>query len=111
MGDFISQKYTRNTVNDLKNELDILKQNLVEKNAEKSKEQIETINNKWDEFHTKLAYYIEHNELEKVETGFISSTSLIDTQEYDLAINEIDKTVFLLEHIEDRYTFNLENIL
>ena len=68
------------------------------------------VKSKWEDSHNKLAYYIEHNELEKVETELTGVESNIDVSEYEESINNLDKSVFLLKHIEDRYAFNLENI-
>ena len=60
--------------------------------------------------HDKLAYFIEHDELEKVETDLVSIKSYIETQEYEQAVGELDKGAFVLKHIEDKYAFNLQNI-
>lgn len=110
IGDFITQNYTKNSIEDLTNELDILKQNLIHKENKQAKERIEQISKKWEEKHSKLAYYIEHDELEKVETYFTSCKSLTQTENNDLAISELEKTTFVLDHITDKYSFNLENI-
>lgn len=64
----------------------------------------------WQERHDKLAIYIEHDELEKFENNLESFKSYINTRIYDEATNEIDKGIFILEHIEDKYAFNIQNI-
>ncbi len=110
IGDIITQNYTKNTVNYITGELENLKQSLLEKSNEKANEEIEKIDNKWNEVHDKLAYYIEHDELEKVETNFTACKSLAKTGEYDQAISELEKTVFVLDHITDKYSFNWVNI-
>ena len=61
--------------------------------------------------HDKLSYYIEHNEIEKLETELTSLKSYVEVKEYDEAINEIDRALFLLNHIKDKYEFNLKTIL
>ena len=50
------------------------------------------------------------NELEKVETELIAIKSYIETQDYEESISELDKSVFVLKHIEDKYAFNLQNV-
>lgn len=57
-----------------------------------------------------MAYYIEHDELEKVETNLTALKSFVDSNEYVDAMSELDKSVFVLKHIEDKYAFNLQNI-
>ena len=117
IGNIITQNYTKQSVNNLSNELEELKENIGgkigENNNKENEELIEKINDitkNWEERHDKLAYYIEHNELEKVEDNLTGLSSLIKTNEYPDAIKELDKCVFILKHIEEKYAFNLENI-
>lgn len=110
VGDRITQNYTQKSIETLTNELDQLQQNLANQEAEEAQKKVEEINDKWEKMHNKLAYYIEHDELEKVETYFTACKSFIQTQNYDLAISELKKTTFVLDHITDKYSFNLENI-
>lgn len=110
IGDFITQKYTKDTVSSLIDEFGKLKQSLINASKEDSEIEVNEIEQKWDKAHDKLAYYIEHDELEKVETNLTSCKSLAETENYTLAISELEKTVFVLNHITDKYAFNLENI-
>lgn len=110
IGDIITQKYTKNTVNYITNELEILKQSLLDEAKDKADNEISKIDNKWKDAHDKLAYYIEHDELEKVETNFTACKSLTNTCEYGQAISELEKTIYVLDHITDKYSFNLVNI-
>ena len=108
--DFITQNYTKNSINYLKDELGNLRQSLEEKNDEELQDRLNKIDENIEEIHKKLAYYIEHNELEKAETDYEMCKSFTKTKNYDLAIGELDKTVFVLNHITEKYSFNLENI-
>ena len=110
IGDIITQNYTKNTVNYLTGELENLGKNLSAKDDNKAYEKISEIDNKWKKAHDKLAYYIEHDELEKVETNFTACKSLAKNGEYEQAISELEKTVYVLDHITDKYSFNLVNI-
>lgn len=76
IGDWVTQNYTKNTVDYITGELENLKQNLLEKSDDKVDEDINKIDDKWKEVYDKLAYYIEHDELEKVETNFTACKSL-----------------------------------
>lgn len=73
-------------------------------------EKKEDTNKKWNSRFEKLAYFIEHDELEKVNTNFEGMNSFIETKEFAEAINELDKSIFVLEHIHHKYAFSLENI-
>lgn len=110
IGDIVTQNYTKNTVNYITNELELLKQGLSEKSKEQADDEINKIDEKWKNAHDKLAYYIEHDELEKVETNFTACKSLASNGEYSQAISELEKTIYVLDHITDKYSFNLVNI-
>ena len=86
---------------------EINRQNLEE---EKIKNQAEEIYKQWEKRHEKLAYYIEHDEVEKVETQLITIKSDVETRNYEELISDIDEGSFILKHIEDKYAFNLQNV-
>ena len=114
IGNTITQKYTKQAVEEMTNILNGLRQEIFESkeniDVNKIEEEMENINTKWENKHEKLAYYIEHDELEKVETNFTGLKGEIEAKEYGDAMSRLDQSVFLLEHIEDKYAFNLQNI-
>ncbi len=81
-----------------------------EVNWEKVNKDIENINQNWREKFETLAYFIEHDELEKVDTNLTGLKSFVETEEATDAISELDKSVFILKHIEDKNMINLKNI-
>lgn len=115
-GNIITQKYTKQSVQSLSGELEELKKSIRTEmdndngDNEKLLEELGIIEENWTLRHDKLAYYIEHNELEKVEDNLTGLTSLVNTKEYSDAIKELDKCAFILRHIEEKYAFNLQNI-
>lgn len=109
-GDIITQKYTRKCVEELKEKLTTLKTALEEENEEQIIPKTEEIASKIAQVHNTLAYYIEHDEIEKMETNFTACKSYIYTKEYSEATAELEKTNFVLDHITDKYSFTLENI-
>ena len=110
--DYITQKYTDFAINEAISNLNEIKESLKEENVDNKKaiEDAEKKYNRWLEHHKRLAFYIEHNELEKVETNFVSGKSFIESAKYEDAISELEKTIFILQHINDKYSVNLENI-
>ena len=110
----ITQNYSVETIEELTKQLEELKQEMYQKqenvDSEKNNEKMDDIFKQWNERHDKLAYYIEHDELEKVETNLTSLKSYIKSNEYAEAVSELDKSVFVLKHIEDKYVFNLQNV-
>lgn len=115
IGNYMTQNYTKKSVKELSNKLNVLKEDIlnVEEHKitiEQAKKTMEEVKKEWEVRHDKLAYYIEHDELEKVETDLTSLNSFLEAEEYAEAISELDKGVFVLKHIEDKYAFNLENV-
>lgn len=111
-GNHATQSYTTSSVSELSSELMQLREKMTQEQKENKniQEEMETLYQQWNEKHDKLAYFIEHDELEKVETELVAIKSLIETQEFEEAISELDKSVFVLRHIEDKYAFNLQNV-
>ena len=114
LGNVITHNYTVDSVKDISEKLENLRQEAIKSPSqiedEKIEKSISEIENSWDVRHNKLAYFIEHTEIEKVENNLTSLKSFIETKNYSDAISELDKANFLLKHIEDKYAISLENI-
>ena len=111
-GNNTTQDYTKESISELSSGLLTLRGNVNQENMEDENIQKEAqeIYEHWEKRHEKLAYFIEHDELEKVETELIAIKSEVETGNYEELISAIDKSVFILKHIEDKYAFNLQNI-
>ena len=108
--DVFTQKYTRNTTSDITQIFADLKGDMLKEDKDKIDEKVKILDEKWGKKHDRLAYYIEHDELEKVDTAIVSLKSYVETDDYSSAIAELDEGTFVLEHIQKKYAFNLENI-
>ena len=111
-GNIITQNNTNKIVDEMSNNLNILKEELVKE--EKSKEQInlqmQQTREEWEKQYEELAYYIEHDELEKVETELTRLMADIEMEEYSMGIENLENCVFVLEHIKDKSAFKIVNI-
>ena len=112
IGNIITQNYTRKSVETTNAKLIELKEKLsmLSKDDEKLKEAVKDIKEDWDEKQEKLAYYIEHDELEKVETQIHLLSGEVEAKLYEDAVPEADKCMFILEHIKDKTALNVKNI-
>ena len=110
--DFKTQEYTEKTIEDTTSKLETLREELIkeDKDNEKLLKDIDNIYNEWFGYHEKLAYFIEHDELEKAETDMVALKGSVNVKEYEMAVSELDKSVYVLQHIEDKYKFELVNI-
>jgi hypothetical protein len=74
------------------------------------KQSIDRNSEKWEERYKILAFYIEHDELEKVEIELTGLSADISVEEYKHCIAELDTTMFILEHIQEKEEFHLRSI-
>lgn len=112
VGNVITQDYSVSSIENMNNQLRELKDtiNKEEKDSEDIHSKEEKIDKDWDEMFSKLAYYIEHDELEKFAKNLENIKTYTEMEDYDNATKEINEGIFILEHIEYKYSFNLQNI-
>lgn len=112
VANIFTQGYTRKTIEDLVGKLQELRQKLLEDNIDKNKieDEMKNIMSAWANYFNKLAYFIEHDELEKAETELTTLKANIEIQEYEEGVLDIDKTIFILNHIKEKFRIEIKNI-
>ena len=114
IGNAVTENYTKESIDETTQSLVILRDEIIkdekEIDFEVAKRKIDDIYEKWNQRYEKLAYYIEHDELEKVKTEITGLRGYIEKEEYSEALPELDKSVYILEHIKDKTSLNLKNI-
>lgn len=108
--DVVSNNYLKESVIELSNELNELKVQILKENKEEAQKQMLKVKEKWAEKYKALAYYIEHDELEKVETELVRLASDIDMEDYKHCINELNTSIFILEHIQKKEELDIISI-
>ena len=108
--DIITNKYTNETLGILSSELYTLKDYILKEDKENSQEQMQKIKLKWEERYKILAFYIEHDELEKVETEMVKLEADIEVEEFKHCISELETTNFILEHIQEKEEMHLRSV-
>ena len=108
----ITQNYTHKAVKLLTDKLDELVESTKKQEIDNSKRmkiafEIEKI---WEQKKSKLSYFIEHDEVEKVEINIKAILSYLESEDLVMAKTESEQAIFLLEHIKDKYELSLENI-
>ena len=112
LGNILTQGYTKEVVLYMDEELENLKEDLLQEevDTEKVTGKITNIREEWEKRYQKLAYFIEHDELEKVETELSSLQANIETKEYKQGIPDLQKCIFILDHIKDKSSLQIKNI-
>ena len=100
---FITQNYTKESVKILEENLKNMREDFLEeeKHKEKLEKDIEETFKEWNKRYDILAYYIEHDELEKVENDLTIVRSSIEAEVYDQGVEHIDTCIFLMKHIKE----------
>lgn len=107
--DLITQDYAKESIDQTSTMLSDLKEK-IKKEEDQINSNLEKVTSEWNGKRTKLAYFIEHDELEKVDTNLTNLASYIEVGDLDMAINSIDEAKYILEHIKQKNKFALENI-
>ena len=112
IGNNVTHSYATETMGTIPDKLGELREviQIEEVNNEEAKNKMNEIFDYWKEIYSNLAYFIEHDELEKVEQGLTEIQGNIEMEEYQEAVVRLDATVFIINHIEEKLAFELENI-
>ena len=108
--DIYTQNFTSESVKEITGIFNKIEENISNRNIEQINNEIKNIGTKWEEKQKKLAYYIEHDELEKVHTAIVTMKSYAETENFSSAMAELEEGKFVLEHIQEKNAFNLKNI-
>lgn len=114
--DTITQNYTRYSFEKINNELEKIKEIInkiddQEKNSQQElQEKIKTMEEDWKIINRKTAFYIEHEELEKVNASMIKFKSYIQLEEYTEAIPELENCKYILDHIREKEKMQIINL-
>lgn len=108
----ITQNYTNQSVETMDRKLENLKQKLTQEEVEKEEveKEFEHTMEHWKERYKILAYYIEHDELEKVETELTSLKANIQVEQYEEGVPDLEKSIFILNHIKEKFKLNIKNV-
>ncbi len=110
MGNYITQKYTTESVTNLNTELKKLEDKVETNENDIITNQMNELKDNWDERYKKLSYFIEHDELEKVETNLTAMNGYIEANNLEEVRSKIQETEFILKHIEKKYAVIIENV-
>lgn len=112
VGNIITQNNTIKIVDEMKCNLEMLQEEVTKETAskEKAKQKMQKVQKTWDNHYETMAYYIEHDELEKVGTELTKLGSDIEMEEYSMATENLSNCAFILEHIKDKSALKIVNI-
>ena len=111
---FIMQRYLIQTSDEMVGKLENLKQEIKEAqkngNNENAKEISEEVKEKWEEIHRQWSMVVLHEELDMIELSLIEVNAGVEIGAYEDSLQEIDRSIFLVGHIQEKEAFKLKNI-
>lgn len=110
IGDIALQKYTNDTLKSINEKLTHMKHEL-QQSDNASLLKMDEVNTEWDKKFNILTCYLEHNELEKVKTQLVSISAGIRVNDKEYVYEEIEKAIYMLEHLKDKQMLKIDNIL
>ena len=109
-GAIYASTYITKTSNELTGKLEELKQQINSDDEDKAKQKANEIYDDWEKVSKGWSIIVLHNELDLIETSLVSMKANIETGEKNKAIEDLDKSVDLLNHIVEKETLSLKNI-
>ena len=110
-GAIYTQKYIDRTTGALVQELNDLKKMI--DNKEQREDVVKKVNkiyNKWKKTEEGWAIIVLHSELDLIETSFIKMKTAIEEDELNRGLEELETSMFLINHISEKEKFCLKNI-
>ena len=114
---YITTSYTRNGFEQVNSKLDAIKnignELLKEEKGENItliSEKIKDLEDEWKIINKKTSFYLEHDELEKVNSSMVKFKSFFELGEYSEAIPELENCKYILRHIKDKESLNPINL-
>lgn len=111
-GEWITQNYTKKTLGKTQDQLRELKEDILNTQNNNSYliEKTGKIYEDWERENEILSYYLEHNELEKVNTQIILIKGYLESDTPQDSIPDLEEGIYILDHIKQKEVFNLKNI-
>ena len=108
----IAQNNTKKEIADIDNQLENFKTEIMEnkKGYVELNEEIDKIYDNWVEKDKILSLYLEHNELEKINLSLKTIKGFVEVDITNESVQEIEKCIATLDHIEEKQAFNIKNI-
>lgn len=108
----ITYSYTKDSLEIMSNDFSEIKEELFKEEISKEKlsKKTEELIENWTNRSEKLAYFIEHDELEKVNTYLYAFKANVEAEDYEQAIENAYICEYIIDHIDEKEAFLLTNI-
>lgn len=92
------------------NELKIEIEKAKDSKENRAEELADSIYEKWQELEKGWSIIVIHNELDLIQLSLTGMKSYISEGKYSESMEELEKSIFLLEHVQDKERLDLKNV-
>ena len=112
-GAIYTQNYLNNSSNVLLNDLQDLKHSMEDKNISNQElmRKSDKIYENWNNISKKWSNIALHEEIDMIETALIRMKSKIKIGQLDESLEDIETSIFLINHINEKEKISIKNIL
>ena len=111
---FILQSYLERTSEEILSKLYNLKEEIKQAQVSKNNKNIIKVSSeiieKWGEVSDIWATVVAHQELDNIKLSILEVNAALETNSLEDSLEEIDKTIFLVGHIQEKEKLKLKNI-
>ena len=113
--DVLTNNYTKKNFGRIDEKLEEIKEiglSLIneEDKEDELKNKLGELEKDWHNINSKPAVFLEHDELEKINSSMIKFKSYFELEEYTEAIPELENCKFILKHLQDKEAIDLINL-
>ncbi len=113
--DVLTNNYTKKNFGRIDEKLEEIKKiglSLIneEDKEDELKNKLGELEKDWHNINSKTAFFLEHDELEKINSSMIKFKSYFELEEYTEAIPELENCKFILKHLQDKEAIDLINL-
>lgn len=113
--DVLTNNYTKKNFGKIDEKLEEIKKiglSLIneEDKEDELKNKLGELEKDWHNINSKTAFFLEHDELEKINSSMIKFKSYFELEEYTEAIPELENCKFILKHLQDKEAIDLINL-
>lgn len=113
--DVLTNNYTKKNFGRIDEKLEEIKKiglSLIneEDKEDELKNKLGELEKDWHNINSKTAFFLEHDELEKINSSMIKFKSYFELGEYTEAIPELENCKFILKHLQDKEAIDPINL-
>lgn len=105
--DIITKNITKKNLSQITNKLNAVEENL---NTKENKNIMNELLNTWKNVESKLAFFMEHNELEQISSKMTNAKLSLENENIGDTKLYLDEIKYRIEHIKNKQKLELKNI-